>query len=552
MKHPFTFAVLMVAAFFSFVVVIPFYPPSQSNKAVYFLEDTLTSPARGSVQVFFDIGRGFNEANSSSVAIQAGVTPKLLKFPLPAGSYRALRFDPLNCPGTVTVTNARIRDYTGAAVTEFPPSMFVAFQQIKQMSLAEQRLVIETAADGYDPIVLLKLEKPLELIIRPFANWRKTVESAFLVFASLLLAIWTFSRIPSERFAVIRGRIRERPFIWLAVVAVSGLMLNSYPIVFFGKSFISPNNGVLLLYETMPTVPGYEDTAIEDGKGSDVGAAMWWHVPISRIQHKALLIDHELPLWNRYDLCGQPLLGQGQSMIGDPLYLLTAVLFDGSSAAWDAKYLISKWIFAFGIGMTIFALTGRFSIASILSVSSLFIGFFTFRLNHPAFFSLCYSPWILFFWLRIIAATTSRGTIRFTIFLLIANWCDLNSGTVKEAYMLIASFNGAVIVMHILNSEDFFTKLMKGASFLWGYMLLFLISAPIWMVFLDTLKKSFTSYNTPDAQQLSPTFLIVLFEDLFYSQMSAQEFRFDPSANFLILLGLLWSLINLRVLVGNL
>ena len=36
-----------------------------------------------------------------------------------------------------------------------------------------------------------------------------------------------------------------------------------------------------------------------------------------------LFRDHELPLWNRYVMCGLTLLGQGQSMIGDPLYWVT-------------------------------------------------------------------------------------------------------------------------------------------------------------------------------------------------------------------------------------
>ena len=81
-------------------------------------------------------------------------------------------------------------------------------------------------------------------------------------------------------------------------------------VIFCGRSFVSPNCGVLLLYEEIPTLPGYTSTDVTDGHGSDVGAAMWWHVPISRIQNNAIFHDHELPLWNRCNLCGQSLLGE--------------------------------------------------------------------------------------------------------------------------------------------------------------------------------------------------------------------------------------------------
>ena len=48
--------------------------------------------------------------------------------------------------------------------------------------------------------------------------------------------------------------------------------------------------------------------------------------------------------------------------------------------------------------------TTLFPAALLLAASSAFIGFFSWRLNHPAFFSVCYAPWILYSWLRILDA----------------------------------------------------------------------------------------------------------------------------------------------------
>ena len=84
--------------------------------------------------------------------------------------------------------------------------------------------------------------------------------------------------------------------------------------------------------------------------GADVGVLFWHHLPLSMAENRAVLRDGELPLWNRYDSAGSPLLGQGQSCFGDPLQVIP-ILADGAAWAWDVKYLLAKWLFAFGIGL---------------------------------------------------------------------------------------------------------------------------------------------------------------------------------------------------------
>ena len=81
-------------------------------------------------------------------------------------------------------------------------------------------------------------------------------------------------------------------------------------------------------------------------------------------------------------------------------------------------------------------------------LASAFIGFFVFRINHPAFFSMCYAPWILYCWVRVVQAGAWRPALGWIGWLLLANWAELNSGTVKEAYMLLVGLNlsGAIIL----------------------------------------------------------------------------------------------------------
>jgi hypothetical protein len=540
----------LVAALVSAAAILPFHPPFRKERTVYVFEAMVSSSARGNVQLFYDLGRGFNERDSSTVLIQGGVGPRPFQFGLPYGHYSALRFDPLDHPGVITVSGALIRDGIGRVIMRFPPSAFTATKEIGQMSVAGDTLTIETTPGASDPNTLIRLERPFDLLSPPPREWIQSLGWFAGVFAALAAAIALAARMHGACTRALR-RMATRPKATLAVTALAALMLNSYPVIFCGRSFVSPNCGVLLLYEDIPTLPGYESPVVKDGHGSDVGAAMWWHVPISRVQNEALLHDHELPLWNRFNLCGQSLLGQGQSMIGDPLHLATAVLFGGRAWAWDLKYLAAKWLFAFGVGLVVLAVTRRLGIAALLCASSLYIGFFSFYLNHPTFFSLCYGPWILLAWIRIAGTARERTVVAWCGALLAADWFELNSGTVKEAYALILCLNLTGMLMLLVNRDEWSLRRRKVAVVLWANVVFVLLSAPIWLTFLDTLKGSFTSYMVPQARQVPTMQVIGFFEDLFYRQNTAGEIHVAPSTNFLILLGVLWALAHARRLAGN-
>ena len=181
-------------------------------------------------------------------------------------------------------------------------------------------------------------------------------------------------------------------------------------------------------------------------KESDIGAIMWAHIPYSVVESRALFQDLELPLWNRYNSSGVTLLGQGQSMFGDPLHIFV-LLTGGASWAWDIKYLLAKILFTVGLGLAVYTTTQHLPSSLLLAFSSAFIGFFSYRFNHPAFFSVCYAPWILFCWFRIVLAPTIRIGILWIGALMFTNWTVMNSGTVKEAYMLLVFLNlGGVMV----------------------------------------------------------------------------------------------------------
>ncbi len=350
--------------------------------------------------------------------------------------------------------------------------------------------------------------------------------------------------------AGIAGRARGRPVFTLLAVAIAAALASCFPVVFGGKSFVSPSNGARCLYASFPTLPGSAPEKVENPKMSDVGAMMWAHLPYSVLEHRAIFRDGELPLRNRANSCGVPLLGQGQSMLGDPLHWIP-ICAGGAAWAWDVKFVLAKILFAFGIGLLVRAAVGRLGVAVLLAASSAFIGFFAYRFTHAAFFSLCYAPWILLAWVEIARAPAWRAAVRWAALLLAANWIELNSGTAKEASMLIAGLNFAGCAALLLAREAWPVRARKLALTAYALLAFLLLSAPCWLVFLDALSRAWTTYNVPRAYQIQPALFIGLFDDLFYRQTMPREIHANPSANFLVLSGVLWALVRVRSLAAN-
>ena len=554
LSYPSVFSALILAA----VLSIPLIAKSLSKASSFSFEITLQSSAKGHAQIFYDIGGGFRETDSARVPIAKGNVPAVYRFPIPKGNYCAMRFDPIDREATVTFSGAKILDSSGKVIKYFSVSQFRAAHQIISLKTDGESVQMTTVAGAYDPILDIALDAPFSL---KKADRRQMLAKMGVMFLVIFVPCWGLLWL-AEMFYIRRRErvtavwkqlmvwVNDHPKSSIVVMAIFTVVLSCYPVVFFGKSFVSPNNRTNLLYESFPTLPGYEDTRLEDVKGSDIGAVMWAHLPYSVIQSRAIFKDFELPLWNRYNSNGVTLLGQGQSMFGDPLHVIP-MLARGASWAWDIKYLLAKMLFAAGLGLTVYVAIRHLPSSLILAFSSAFIGFFSYRFNHPAFFSMCYAPWILYCWFRILQSTTARANVLWTGGLILANWTVMNSGTVKEAYMLLVSLNLCGLLVFLLSREDNRLKLRKLLYLVWAGLLFGLISAPIWLTFLDALRQSYTSYNMPHAWQIQPSLLIGLFDDIFYRQFNDGQNVFNPSANFLILLGFLWSLAQLKELLLN-
>ena len=552
-----TFPALLAAALLSAIAVIPFLPAAKSQTSLFAVEARLASSVPGQVVLYFDSGTGFNEGAVARVNITKTAEPTLVRLPIPPGSYRAFRFDPIDREGTVRLQSLQVVGAGGRVIRALPFSALQIVQHIQPLQQRDGLLEIAVTPGGNDPQFFLNFSPPL-VVDASFADlthgW---LSRAAIVFFPLLALLFLLDRVAAVRTALTSAArsLAQRPARAVTVVAAFAVVASAYPVIFLGKSYVSPNLGTILLYDNYPALPGYQSGETVDVKGSDVGAVMWSHLPLSMVQHRAYA-QGELPLWNRYNSGGTPLIGQGQSMFGDPLHLFV-VAANGAAWAWDVKYLLAKWLFATALGLIVLRLTRPIAasasepIATLLpallvTLAAPFLGFFLYRLNHPAFFSLCYAPWALYCWIRVADATSGRATALGCAGLILANAALMNSGTAKEAYMLLLSLNFSGALVLLFSAAPWRERLAKFAALAWAGVLFVLLTAPIWATFLNTLKNAYTGYNAPTAFQVQPSLLLGAFDELFYRPIMAEERLFNPSVNFAILLGLLYFLVTLR------
>jgi len=344
--------------------------------------------------------------------------------------------------------------------------------------------------------------------------------------------------------------LSRRPRWFLAITALAVVLLNCYPIVFCGRSFVSPNNGAptdggnSLMYDTSPTLPGYFDERIADLHGADTGAIMWHDVPNAFVEARNLWQQRAMPLWNRYKNAGDPLLAQGISMFGDPLHLIV-LAGGGSAVAWDIKFLVAKVLFCLGCGWLVLLLTRQQRLALFYTVVAAYCGLFNFIPNHPGFFVFCYGPWILLSAMRVLTESGPRR-IGWGLLWLVANTGCFNAGHVEAAVVCISGLNltGLVSVLAEKNSARWrAVGLMAALTAIFAG-----LNAPVWIPFLSYLPDSFNLHTDVVIEQF-PLYLIAgLFDDSFYHAVQDGPMAMGPGGTIFVLFGTLFSLASYREL----
>jgi len=471
-----------------------------------------------------------------------------LKFNFASGRASCFVFDPLDRPGTVEIQRCWISYSDGEFLAEISPAGATTSGQEEEKTSPTGGLRLQCRPNiPFGPLKFIP-RVPVEIPSAPppsmgemLSVFAASMFGFFLISVSLESRrerLFRFADIAAEWIA---GHARSSIFL----AAIFSVAICLFPVIFGGKSFVSPDNGIFLLYAGFPTVPGGDGQQLENPVGSDFGATMYWHLPTTAVEHRAIFKDGEFPLWNRTGWGGFTLLGESISMIGDPL-TWPAIVSGGSAWAWDLKFILARILFATGVGWLVYRTSRSLSAALLLTLSAPFMGFFVYRFCHVANISLCYSPWILVAWCEGARARSLRRAALWSGLMIFANWCELNSGTAKESSALILFMNAGGGLMLLLARESWRWRAARLALFGWASIVFLLLSAPLWLTFLDALSKAWTIYNDPKVYQMQPGLLIGLFDDIFQRQIVDFEYLFNPSANFFVLLGVLWAAVRLR------
>jgi len=169
----------------------------------FFFQVALSTPDNGFTQVYYDLGRRFNEQDSSRQDILPGPSARVYRLPIPYGICHGIRFDPINHRGTAAFRDAAIVDADGGVVHQFLPETFLAAygrnatHNIATLAVRDGALAMRTEVAGDDPYVVFELERPL--VLGPGIVSR--IGAALPVFAVVFLAIFGTAGLLPERAA---------------------------------------------------------------------------------------------------------------------------------------------------------------------------------------------------------------------------------------------------------------------------------------------------------------------------------------------------------------
>ena len=338
------------------------------------------------------------------------------------------------------------------------------------------------------------------------------------------------------------------------LVSLVAVALNCYPIIFCGRSYVSPTcvNGTLV-YTEWPPLPGMTPGPAPDvlQHGSDTAAMMWWGVPVGFIESRSLLEQGVLPLWDRYGHAGETLIGQAVSMLGDPLQLIV-ILGHGSAVAWDLKFLAAKFFFCVGFGLLILRRLENRTLSLIYSALAAYCGAWFYISNHPVFFVFSYAPWILLAALEWLDLQSGRQ-VRWGLVWLLANFACFNAGHVEVAVVLIGGLNLSALAAALIRHHGP-ADVISLVNRMGGGTLIFLgLTMPAWMSFWVSLDGAFTVHPDVNVVQLPPTTLPGVFDDVFYQLLRLDKFvaAFAPGTSLLILVGCSFTVLGWRQLKGE-
>jgi hypothetical protein len=181
----------------------------------------MSSTARGAVQIFYNVGHGFNQTDLQAVPVTSSSLDSFqeLTFDLPNQDLLNLRFDPLITKGSFKIRNIAIRN-SGLALQRIALSDVVPLNHVPSGGQHGSEVLFAISPAAGPPHLAFRLHEPLRVDQRIFSqNLRLVLFTAALLCAGVILGLWPprslrlFVRAPAtlvRRIDSSFGRIAQR------------------------------------------------------------------------------------------------------------------------------------------------------------------------------------------------------------------------------------------------------------------------------------------------------------------------------------------------------
>ncbi len=167
---------------------LPGFMGREARPRSFFLEVTLAGDGRGFTQVYYDLGGGFSEQDSTKQQLNGTTSPAVYRLALPTGFYRALRFDPIDHAGTASFSGARIVDSRGGVFRSFAPVDFQPTHDIASLERNGGALVMRSPPGGDDPYLMIDTGGPFVLGLDLWDRVLRSLPMFLIVFAAAFSA----------------------------------------------------------------------------------------------------------------------------------------------------------------------------------------------------------------------------------------------------------------------------------------------------------------------------------------------------------------------------
>ncbi|MFL6447238.1 MAG: hypothetical protein ACJ746_06060 [Bryobacteraceae bacterium] len=194
------------------------------REARYQLLVEISSSVPSQAQIFFDVGHGYREEDSSTQAITAPSPGgfQQLAFPLPTATIYSLRFDPLNSAGRIVIRDIHIQSRQ-RTVFRFSPSDVQPLNQIASEQTRGDQLDARTTPAATDPSLRLVLRQPLPL--KRVSLREKTRTFAIGAVALSFIAFLSLAFYEQLQFFISRLLAASRTFLKLRTARYSSAVL---------------------------------------------------------------------------------------------------------------------------------------------------------------------------------------------------------------------------------------------------------------------------------------------------------------------------------------